>query len=148
MVRSINGLITDLDQFDPRLISQLALEARFVFEEARGITGTAWYLVPVASQLDVDQLKQALIRVVERSECCPPEVIGALDALRDPALAPLFKRCLVCQMAAQNAGGMYAAMTALDGLGEDIFGGRQSRSILDWELNRDLAATYLQRQKG
>jgi hypothetical protein len=148
LVRSLEGLINDLDQFDPLLISQVALEAMFVFEEARGIKGTAGYAVPVANRQDVERLKQALMQVVDRSECCPSEVIGALSAVHDPALGPLFRRCLSCQIAAQNAGGMYAAMMALDALGENVFGGRQSRSILDWERNRDLATVYLQRFPG
>jgi hypothetical protein len=36
-------------------------------------------------------------------------------------------------------------MIALGELGENIFGSRGSRSILDWELNRDLALAYLER---
>lgn len=143
LVRKIGGLIKELNQFDPRHISRLALEAMLVFEGVRGFTESSGYSVPVATNQEVEGLKEALIRVVDRSECCPPEVIAALDALREPALAAVFRRCLSCNIAAQHAGGMYDAMTALDALGEDVFGGRQSRSILDWEVNRQSAAIYL-----
>jgi hypothetical protein len=84
-----------------------------------------------------------MMNLVERSECCPQEVIGALGALGDPELIPLFRRCLSWQLANQDTGGVYAAMIALDELGEDVFAGRHSRSVAEWELNRGLAVAYL-----
>jgi hypothetical protein len=136
-------LIGQLDRFDPRLLSRLAVEAMFLFERSRENAGAKDESRGI--QAEVRAVRQVMIDLIERSECCPDEIINALGALRDPALISLFQRCLSWQLANQNAGGVYAAMIALGELGENIFCSRGSRSILDWELNRDLALAYLER---
>jgi hypothetical protein len=135
-------LVGQLNRLDPRLLSRLAVEAMFLFERSRENAGAK--AESCAIQAEVRAVRQAMIDLIERAECCPDEIINALGALRDPALISLFRRCISWQ-ANQDAGGVYAAMIALDELGEDIFGSTGSRSILDWEPNRELALAYLER---
>jgi hypothetical protein len=123
-------------------MDQLALQAMLLFERSRE-RGTSQEQSP-SDGLEVQAVKQALINLVDRSGRCPPAILAALGALRDPGLVPLLRR-LLYQLAEQNAGGVYAAMNALDESGEDIFDARSARSILDWEPNRGLASAYLAR---
>lgn len=138
-----HDLVSQLNQVDPSRLSRLAVEATFLFERSREEAGPEDKSRGIDAE--VRAVRQAMIDLIERSDCCPDEIINALGALRDPELIPLFRRCLSFQMASQNAGGVYAAMSALDELGEDIFAGKSSRSIEDWDLNRGLALAYLER---
>lgn len=141
-MRSTHELVSDLDQFDPRLMDQLALEAMLLIERWRQMD-TATDIT--TNEHEVKSVRQALINLVDRSGRCPTPILAPLAALRDPDLVSLLRRCLLYQMADQNAGGVYAAMYALEEAGENLFEGRSSRSILDWELNRSLAKAYLER---
>jgi hypothetical protein len=144
-VHDADDLVNQLDRHDPRLLDELALQAMLLFERSRE-QGTSHAQTPRVRP-DVQAVKQALIDLVDRSGRCPTAILAPLGALRDPRLVPLLKRCLLYQLADQNAGGVYAAMNALDESGEHVFGGRLSRSIQDWELNRDIASTYLARHQ-
>ena len=136
-------LVNALNRYDPGELPRLALEAMLLFERH------GKQAISVGGALDttneVGAVRRALIDLVDRASCCPTEVISALGALRDPDLIPLFRQCLSWQLAAQDAGGVYAAMIALDELGEKVFGGRQGASVLEWQVNRDLALAYLRR---
>ena len=138
---STEELVSELNRLDPHLASRLALQSIELFERSRGnMTGDG---DSEAMPPDVRLVRKAMLDMIERSQCCPSEIISALGTLRDPDLIPWFRRCLAWQMADQNAGGIYAAMSALEELGENVFAGRASRSIRDWELNRNLAEDYL-----
>lgn len=123
-------------------MDQLALEAMLLIDRWREMD-TATDMT--TTEHEVKSLRQALIDLVDRSGRCPTPILAPLAALRDPDLVSLLRRCLLYQIADQNAGGVYAAMNALNESGENIFEGRSSRSILDWDLNRSLAQAYLER---
>jgi hypothetical protein len=134
-------LVNELNRFDPRLLPRLALQAMQLFEQWRDRPNGNHGPGDIESQ--VHSVRQAMIQLIERSGCCPTEIITALSKLRDPGLISLFRRCLSWQIANQDAGGVYATMIALDELGEKTFADRRSKSVQDWTLNRDLAAAYL-----
>jgi hypothetical protein len=127
----IQNLVARLDAYDPNSMPELVREA----DE----------LIRVSGFDGLTELTRAIVDLVERAENCQSELVSVLGLLADPELVPLFRRCLGQLIAAQDAGGMYAAMMALDRVDEPVFGGLAIRSILDWEKNRQLALDYLER---
>jgi len=142
-MKDTDELVRRLTQMDVSEVSEVALRALKVFEMyEQGAEGSA-----DQSRLadEVTDVRNAIVSLFDRCDRCPAELIGALASLGDPTLIPVFRKCLLQQLGEQNAGGMYAAMSALDQLGEELFQGRQQRSVLDWEVNRSLAVAYLER---
>jgi hypothetical protein len=129
---------------DDEVINDALLNAAFLFEKARGLSACAWPDEVVECSLSVEDLsalRRAVVAYVERmgvgswslGKCC------------DPTLKPVFIEVVRRQLNG-DAGELFQAMIALSNIGEPIFGGVCSRSILDEHTNRELARVYLSRQ--
>jgi hypothetical protein len=134
------------DQADADAHHDALLNAAFLFEKSRGLTPCAWpdeVLSANVSREDVASLQRAVAAYVER------EGVGSwvLGKCFDPALKPLLVAVLRRQLDG-DAGELFQAMIALDNLGEPVFGGVRSRSVLDESRNRELAREFLSRHCG
>jgi HEAT repeat protein len=97
-----------------------------------------------ASPADLAKLRASLVDLVRAG--APDPVAGAavfaLGKLHDPGLTEFFVEVLRTYLKG-NAGVLYQAMIALDNLGEHVFGGRRSMSVLAEAENRALAQVFL-----
>lgn len=145
MANLIDRIIQVLESsFDRASLDEALLNAAFLFEKARGLAVCGWSEEIVSADVasaDIPRLKRAVVEFVER------EGFGTwtLSKCQDPSLKPVFIQGLRRHLQG-DAGELFQAMLALDNLGEDVFRGKQSRSILDEADNRELARKYL-RQK-
>jgi hypothetical protein len=144
MVSVIDNIVRALDgRGDAASDDDALLKAAFLFERARGLTPCGWPDEVVIANIgaeEVARVRRAVVAYVER------EGVGAwaLGKCADPALKPVLVAVLRRQLDG-DAAELFQAMIALDGLGEPVFGGVRSRSILDESRNRELAGTYLSR---
>ena len=128
----------------PAATRDALLNAAFLFEKARGFQPCGWpdeVIAAETSPQDMRQLKDAVCTFVERAGFGT----WALSKSADSSFKPLYVQVLRRQVDG-DAGEMFQAMIALDIVGEDVFGGRRSRSILDEAANRRMAREYLKRQ--
>lgn len=128
---------------DPYPLHDAVLNAGFLFEKARGFPPCAWpdeVIQAVVTDEDMRRLRNAMVAFVER------EGFGswALGKCACPTLKPVLIRVLRRHVD-DDAGELFQAMIALDRLGEPVFVGNTSRSILDEAHNRALVWKYLKR---
>jgi hypothetical protein len=104
-----------------------------------------------AAPEDLERLRDRLTELVRGG---PPDDVAslavfALGKLYDAGLTEFFVQVLR-DYGHGDAGVLYQAMIALDNLGANVFGGRQSMSIRDEDENRALAADFVRRadQRG
>ena len=126
------------------MVDDAMLDAAFLFEKARGLPPCGWSDEVVRSNLSQDEmrrLRDAVAVFVERNG------IGSwtLGKCADPSLKPVLTAVLRRQLHG-DASELFQALIALDNLGEPVFQGAASRSILDEQCIRAFAAHYLDRQ--
>lgn len=139
--------------------SDLLLDVAFVFEKHRGggknytqqqqAAALGWTDKVIKidfSANDIALLKDNLVQFIQNNPAHSNvgTAIWALGKLFDKSLKPTLIAILQ-QQVSRDAGALYQTMIALDHLGENLFGDRLSRSILDVQDNRSLAEDYLRR---
>jgi hypothetical protein len=137
IVRTLTG------QADVAAVDDALLNAAFLFEKSRGLPPCGWPDEVVAANItrdEVARLQRAVVAYVERNGFGS----WALGKCFDPALRPVLVTVLRRQLDG-DTGELFQAMIALDNLGEPVFAGVGSRSILDESRNRELAREYLSR---
>ena len=100
-----------------------------------------------ATPAELARLRGRLVELVRSGTPAACAAVFALGKLHDADLAPFF-----VQVIRRNLDGdpsvLYQAMIALDNLGEPVFAGRDSKSVIAVAENQELAAEYLRALGG
>jgi HEAT repeat protein len=149
MRRLVDEALSAIAHEDPEVSTEGIRLAISFFEHSLGQTAgldREDVVAEPASPADVARLRASLVDLVHVG--APDPVAGAavfaLGKLHNPGLTEFFVEVLRTYLRG-NAGVLYQAMIALDNLGVDVFGGRQSMSVLAEEENRALAHEFLRR---
>ena len=138
----INTIIATLDEgITGPALDDAIRNAAFVFEKWRKIPPAGWSDEVIEAELDepgISRLKAGLVDFIRRGG----HGSWALSKSADPGLKPVYIGVLNRELE-EGAGELYQAMIALHQLGEDVFCGRTSLSILDEAENRASAREYL-----
>ena len=151
MSRLVDQALAAIGSADPETaVHGIELAISFI-EHYRGqIEGLSYDEVihEPATPADLKLLRDRLVELVRTR---PPAQVAsaavfALGKLFDKQLQPFFIEVLRNHLHG-DAGVLYQAMIALDNLDVEVFAGQRSMSILDEQLNRELAARFLQQSE-
>jgi HEAT repeat protein len=151
MPRLVDEALAAIVNGDPEVSAEGIRLAISFFEHSLGQTAgldREDVVAEPASPADIAKLRASLVDLVRAG--APDPVAGAavfaLGKLHDPGLTEFLVEVLRTYLKS-NAGVLYQAMIALDNLGVDVFGGRQSMSVLAVDENRALAHDFLRRDR-